>query len=89
MLQVFLDVYIIDQCIVTGWGKKDFTDSSVSNILKKIQEFYRLKLSVLECLIKFFRFLWSATLLVSNSFRTPDWEIGSDWIQLFSVREEQ
>ena len=89
MLQVFLDVYITDQCIVTGWGKKEFTDSSVSNTLKKIQEFYRLKLSVLECLIKFFRFLWLAMHSASSSYRTQDWEIDSDWIQHFCVREEQ
>ena len=31
------DTFVVDQCVVTGWGKETFGDSGISAILKKIQ----------------------------------------------------
>ena len=30
------DTYVLDQCVVTGWGKQEFQDSSFSSVLRKL-----------------------------------------------------
>ena len=71
--------YVVDQCVVTGWGKETFGASGISAILKKIQvrslnhSFYFLTLYIVHCTV---RFLWWITSHASLSSRTRNSDPG-------------
>ena len=79
--------YVVDQCVVTGWGKETFGASGISAILKKIQ---------VRSLDHSFYFvtLYTVTALSDSSGRSPRMPVSAPepetriQVKLFETRIE-